>query len=260
MTQRAFLTAFVCLALAVTPSLALAGKHKVHPSGGGAPTVSLQDILNSLVVSGPALDANTPADLNSWNPSTGPMTAQIVVNQTSKSEKVNFGLFDSGNPKTMGFLLSDTGGTPFRSTDVASVVFNEDNSISIHGGTHGPVKGSKNGFDGPFGFFVKDQMPHSSPVFLFTESFLNPGDATAVKVFQGNDQTMLKLPHNRPGLFLDSQFLIAFETGSDHGFEDIVFLVSGILPGPHIVPEPETLALLAISTLGVVFARRGRKV
>jgi len=69
---------------------------------------------------------------------------------------------------------------------------------------------------------------------------------------------MLKLPGKRQGVFLNSQFLVAFETGSDHGFEDIVFLVSGILPGTGTVPEPTTLALLAISTLGVAFARRGR--
>jgi len=257
MKQRAFLTAFVCLALAAAPELALA-KTKVKPTGGGATPVPLQQVLNSLVVSGPLLDANSPANLDSWNASAGPLTAQIVVNQTTKSEKVKFGLFDSSDPNTRGFMLSDTGGTPFRNTDVASVSFNDNGTILIHGGTKGPIKGSKNGFDGPFGFFIQDQVPHSSPVFLFTESFLNPGGVTAVKVFQGNDKTILKLPDKRQGVFLDSQFLVAFETGTNHGFEDIVFLVSGILPGPHIVPEPETLALLAISTLGVVFARRGR--
>ena len=257
MKQRAFLTAFVCLALAAAPELALA-KTKVKPTGGGATPVPLQQVLNSLVVSGPLLDANSPANLDSWNASAGPLTAQIVVNQTMKSEKVKFGLFDSSDPNTRGFMLSDTGGTPFRNTDVASVSFNDNGTILIHGGTKGPIKGSKNGFDGPFGFFIQDQVPHSSPVFLFTEPFLNPGGVTAVKVFQGNDKTILKLPDKRQGVFLDSQFLVAFETGTNHGFEDIVFLVSGILPGPHIVPEPETLALLAISTLGVVFARRGR--
>jgi hypothetical protein len=258
MKQRAFLTALVCLALVAGPELAFAkGKHTtVHPTGGtpGTP-VSLQDILNSLVVSGPALDANTPENIDNWNNSAGPMTAQIVVDQTLKSEKVKFGLFDSGDPNTMAFLLSDSGHNSFRSTDVATVTFNDDGSIGVHGGIH---KGSKNGFDGPFGFFIKDSVSHTSPVFLFTQANLNPGGATAVKVFQGNDSTMLKLPGKRQGVFLNSQFLVAFETGSDHGFEDIVFLVSGILPGTGTVPEPTTLALLAISTLGVAFARRGR--
>jgi PEP-CTERM motif-containing protein len=233
------------------PGLAHAKKARPQPSGGSSPE-TLQTILDNLVVSGPAIDADNSEGIETWTNSAGPATAQIVLDQTAKNEKVRFGLFDQGDPNNTGTLLTNGFVPSLHAVDVASVTFNDDGSIAIRG-----KQKKGNGFDGPFGFFITDKISHGSPVFLFTEASLNSGGA-AVKVFQGNNSTVLKLPGQRPGVFLSSQYLLAFETGSDHGFNDILFLVSGIVPNGSVVPEPATLALLAMSTLGVVFARRGR--
>ena len=79
-------------------------------------------------------------------------------------------------------------------------------------------------------------------------------------VFEGDGETVLKLPGLAPGLFLPGQFLIAWETGlgdaNDGKFNDFLVLVSNIVPGT--VPEPSFALLLGISSLALVCVRRAR--
>jgi hypothetical protein len=245
MTQRAFISAFVCLA-AVAQVAAAAGMSARTPvSVQGSSTPTLQQILDGLVVSGPAIDANAPANIQLWDNTSGPMTAQIVADFTGKSQSVKFGIYDPQHPGDGALLLSDK----MKPSDIASVVFNDDQSITIQGG----VKGKKaKGFDGPFGFFAKVPTKGKTDLpFLFTQSDLNGGQVFA-KVFQGNGLTMLQFPGLAPGLFLTSQFLIAFETNKDGLFNDLIVSVSGLA-----VPEPALGLLLGLS-LAALFARRTR--
>ncbi|MFI5315921.1 MAG: PEP-CTERM sorting domain-containing protein [Myxococcota bacterium] len=242
MTQRTFRAALVFLVLLAGPAAASSiGKSSPHSAPKPAPT--LQQILDGLVVSGPAIDANASQNIELWQNTSSPLTARVAANFTGK-EKVSFGIYDPDQATKPAYLLRDA------LRDVATVTFSDDDTIVIRSG----LQKKASGFDGPFGFVLKDTpAKHQNPAFIFTQADLNGG--VRVKVFQGNDSTMLKLPGQRPGLFLDSQFLIAFETGStDKGFNDYVVLVSGIVPG---VPEPATLGLIAIS-LAVLVGRRGR--
>lgn len=252
MIKCAAFSAFVCLAL-------LAGDAGAHPTGtttvpaptGPAPT--LQQILDGLVVSGPAIDANAPQNIELWQNASGPMTANFVLDFTPREDGIWFGMYDADHPGNPAFLLSDI----ITPADAATVTFNDDGSISVTGG----LKPKSFGFDGPFGFFAKNFAPDDSrgSVFLFTEAALNGGTVRA-KVFQGNGTTMLKFPGLAPGLFVQSQFLIAFETGlgdeNDGGFNDFIVSVSSIVP----IPEPALGWLLGISSLAVLRGRRLRSV
>lgn len=243
MTHRRFLVAALCLAFLAGPAAASSiGRLSPHGSTGSPKT--LQQILDGLVVSGPAIDANAPADIELWLNSSGPMTARVVADATPKN-RVTFGIYDPDQPNKPAFLLADF------VRDAATVSFNDDSSISIRSG----LQRKASGFDGPFGFFLKSTAKRQSPVFLFTEADLN-GGTVQVKVFQGDNRTILKVPGQRPGLFLDSQFLIAFETGTDGGFNDFLVLVSGVVPA---VPEPATFGLVGLS-LAALLARRARSV
>lgn len=251
MIQRALLPALVCLLVVAPTALA-------HPTSQPKPTPSepvpaptLQQILDGLVVSGPAIDAGAPQNIQLWQNAAGPMTATFVVDYTPRADGIWFGMYDADDPGNPAFLLSDI----ITPSDVATVSFNDDGSIAVTGG----LKPKSFGFDGPFGFFAKNFAPDDSraSVFLFTEADLN-GDGVRAKVFQGNGMTTLKIPGLAPGLFLESQYLIAFETGlgenNDHGFNDFVVLVSNLAA----VPEPGLAWLLGASTLAVLFGRRFR--
>jgi hypothetical protein len=259
MTKRCIFSAVVCLGVLLAQS---AHAHSLRPHWNFAkhshkngkccapdtpssqPT--LQQILDG-VVSGPAIDANSPSGIELWDNSSGPMTAQIVADYTGKKDRVFFGMYSADDPTNRAFLLADF----LRPTDIATVSFLEDGLITIRGGlTH---RKKEAGFDGPFGFFVKVAPKHEERVFLFTEADLNGGNVQA-KVFQGDGQTVLDLPCLSPGLFLPSQFLIAFETDGDNRFDDLLVLVSGVVA--H-VPEPGVAWLLGVS-LAALLARRVR--
>jgi hypothetical protein len=245
MAQRAFISALVCLAvIAQTAAGAAIPKRKAVTPQGTTGTPTLQQILDGLVVSGPAIDSNAPSNVQLWTNTSGPATAQVVESFTGK-QSVKFGIYDPDSPGDGSFLLDNK----TKTNDITSLAFNDDNSISIKGG-----KSKKaNGFDGPFGFFAKIPGDTKHDItFLFTQPELN-GGLVGAKVFQGNGLTMLKFPGMAPGLFLTSQFLIAFETlGKDGQFNDFIVSVSGLS-----VPEP-ALALLFGMSLAALCARRVR--
>lgn len=244
--HRTLSSALVCLALVAQTAAA----HPMKPKPCPPPTPSvpsLQQILDGLVVSGPAIDAGAPANIELWENASGPMTANVVLDFTGRSDALWFGMYDADHPGNPAFLLADS----MKPKDVATVSFNDDGSILIRGGLKPKSKAS--GFDGPFGFLVKIAGADcDSPVYLFTQPELNGGTVLA-KVFQGSGTTTLKFPGLAPGLFLVNQFLIAFETSGDGAFNDFIVSVSGIVSAP----EPALGSLLGLS-LAALWARRTR--
>lgn len=212
----------------------------------GAAAQTLQDILNGLVVSGPAIDANAPAPIEAWNRGAGPLNAQLVGDFTPTSD-INFGIYDTDS-LAQALLLSDD----FLPDEVVLGIFRDDGSINVRGGlATSPVFG----FEGPFGFFVTNESET-----FYTEVARN-SDGPRAKVFQGNGTTVLKLAGLSPGAFLPSQFLIAWETGigdaNDGEYNDFLVLVSSILPIVP-VPEPAFALVLGVSALALVCGRRAR--
>jgi len=211
---------------------------------------SLQEILDDLVVSGPPIDANAPSGFEIFEPSSSPMTSQMVFTIPREGLNMAFGIYDADDPGSKVWLFS----TPFTIGASMTVSFLADGQISVSNGYHSRTFG---GIDGPFGFFVKTWEDHQEAVFVFTDADLNGGE-TRAKVFQGNDQTRLELPGLRPGLFLESQFLIAWELGlgseNDGAFDDLLASVSAITP----LPEPGALALVGIAVVALARMRRAR--
>jgi len=258
MIQRAAVSVVLGLVLFAQVASAHSTLKCDGPSTPTGPAPSLQQILDGLVVAGPAIDANAPIDVELWQNSAGPMTVQLVADYTGKWQGVIPGMYDPDTLKKAFFHIP----TP---SDVATVMFNDNGSITVHGGWK-PNKVF--GFEGPFGFFVKTfdskhhgkhHGKHGDSNIFFTQPALN-GDEARAKVFQGDGVTVLKLPGLAPGVFLPSQFLIAWETGlgdaNDGQFNDFLFLVSNVVA--VTAPEPAFAFLLGISALAVVCGRRAR--
>lgn len=260
MIQRAAISMVLGLAFFAQVAAAHSTLKCDGPTTPTGPAPSLQQILDGLVVSGPPIDANAPINVELWQNSAGPMTVQLVADYTGKWQAIIPGMYDPDNMHKAFFDIP----TP---SDVATVMFNDNGSITIHGGFK-PNKAF--GFEGPFGFFVKTfdskhgkhgkhHKKHGDSTFFYTQAALN--DGPRAKVFQGDGTTILKLPGLAPGLFLPSQFLIAWETGlgdaNDGQFNDFLILVSNVVP-VATAPEPAFAFLLGISALAVVCGRRAR--
>src|SRR5882672_9916627 len=157
---RRLLPALICFTLLAHGAAAhLISKPPCATPNPSSPT--LQQILDGLVVSGPAIDAGAAQSIALWDNASGPMSANVVVNYTG-SDAIRFGMYPDGDSGNHAFLLSGN----MSPADVVSVSFGDDGSITISGGQHKP---GASGFDGPFGFFVKIPSVHGeSPVYLFT--------------------------------------------------------------------------------------------
>src|SRR5262245_11697632 len=200
MIKRLIPSWFVCLLLLAQPAAAHSFHQQHGPQKHGqvfhghkgpkpcAPSAgddALQGHLDDLVVSGPPIDAGAPSGIDLWDNTSGPMTAQVVVDNTGHGTALWFGMYPENDPANRAFILSDS----MSPEDIATVTFLDTGSIVIRGGIKPKVKAE--GFDGPFGFFAKVASAKSdSPVYLFTQADLNGGQIRA-KVFQGNDQTVL---------------------------------------------------------------------
>lgn len=249
MIKRAAIAAVLGLVLFAQVAAAHSTVRCDGPNTPTGPAPSLQTILDGLVVSGPGIDANAPLNIELWQNSAGPMTVQVAVDYSPKSNPVFAGMYDPDSMSTAFFDLS-------KPSDVATVTFNDNGSITIRDGFK-PDKAS--GFEGPFGFVVKASLRKCDSVLFYTQAALNE-DGPRAKVFQGDGTTVLKLPGLAAGVFLPSQFLIAWETGlgdaNDGQFNDFLMLVSNIVP--VTAPEPSFALLLGISALAVVCGRRAR--
>jgi hypothetical protein len=256
-TRTCVLTA-LCVALLASPAFAMS-KNDCGPKPEPAEP-SLQDILDDLVVSGPPIDASSPSPFELFVAGSTGITAQIIL----AADDLYFGIYDGDDPSNRAKLLKS--GSP--SSFIASVSFSDDGRITFpklsgsgkghgwhkHGKSwkHGGGKlDSRSGFDGPFGFFAKVQDGHDS-VYIFTEDALNGGDER-VLAFQGNGETVIKLPGMRAGVFRPDQFILAFDADGDGVFGDMIVAISGLdVP----VPEPAAALLIGVSLLALVRLRR----
>lgn len=244
MTHRTItLTALTifCVGLLAGPAFAMSMN-----GDGGEPTTpptseqNLQDILDDLVVSGPPIDGGTPSPFELFVAGSTGITAQVIT----ATDDLLFGIYDGDDPTNRGTLLMSGFPTSF----VSAVSFSEDGTITL--GSN-PDAQTRSGFDGPFGFYVK-QQDEGGFVFIFTEAALNGGTARAL-AFQGNGETVIQIPGLAAGVFRPDQFILAFDADGDGVFGDMVVAIAGI---DVALPEPASALLIGLSLLALVRLRR----
>ncbi len=112
-----------------------------------------------------------------------------------------------------------------------------------------------------FGYYIQTGQGN----IFYTQNSLNQGEKQQAVVYQGNNQTELKLPGRQKGTFTDNEYIIAFEdlalgdiagVSSDWDYNDLVVMVESVKPTS--VPEPATL--LGITAIGGILGLTRRRI
>lgn len=232
---------------------AFAGNARpVDPLGPSDDGVELQDIFDDLKVGGVGVDAiddQISAALFK-NTAVGGSVSSFIAEIAGFAGSNKIGLYNKNLEKALLYDgVNDDG-------DAAFVTFlgNGDLSIFTKGfapkNTPSLVDKLYEGFGNCFGFYI--ETPEGNT--FYSEDWRNPNGDAQVLIYQGENDTTLKLPNRAPGLFTDNEFIIAFEdkvyANSDGDFNDAVISFESIMAKD--VPEPGTVVgLLAIGSFGV---------
>jgi hypothetical protein len=236
MTIRSFVLTLLGVGLVSSPAFALS----LNCDGGESPTPvegNLQDILDDLVVSGPPIDAGSPSPFELFVAGSTGITAQVIT----AVDHLYFGIYPGGDVDNRVVLLHSDDPTSF----VRAVSFTDQGTIVLGNEV-------RSGFDGPFGFFVKNSATDPL-VFVYTEDLLNGGAQRAL-AFQGNGETVIQIPGLQAGTFRPDQFILAFDVDGDGQFADMIVAIAGIETGA--APEPAAALLMGLSLLALVRLRR----
>jgi hypothetical protein len=208
----------------------------VNPLGDNGGEDNLQEVFDSIYVSGAGIDAindQSPFALFT-NQASGGAVATFVIELTAGAAGQTFGIYDAGDPTNKAEIFDggDTAGSQalvsFLATGEVRV-----NGVSVATGFGTPYQ---------FGFYLG-----SGGVFRYTEDSLNPSGGAYALTYNGQNDTTIQIPPFGPGLFSSDEWIIAFEDGTDADYQDMVVLVESISP----VPAPGAL-LLGVMGMGLV--------
>lgn len=231
------------LFLSIAASLGLVMQsHAVVISGGG-----LQAALDNITVGGSSgINVQTDQVINDdiWAISAASgSVSTLMVEMTGFAYTNSFGIYDISNPANFVELL-DGPSDPGAQTLVNIM---DDGQVRVNFVDTGTFFASN-----MFGFYI--DVPGMGSRW-YSETSLNADGTDHMAAFAGNDSDVLQLPGFAPGLWQSTEYILAFEdmlNGGDSDYDDFVAIVASIVP----VPEPGSLALLALALAGIGFSRR----
>jgi hypothetical protein len=228
----------------------------INTTGGDGPNSSLQDELNGITTSGPNINVYTDQASPSsyWNiGASGGSVNKIMLELAGHANSNTFGIFDptdtsnylqlfAGSASTgWSTLLTQVGNTFIATYFDGGGVYQGQDSITLSGNTFGYYLGASS----------------NSPTY-YSDPSMNapdgtyPGGTRRMAAYDGNGTTYLN-----GAQFLPSEYLLAWEDGSDFDYQDFVVLVESV----HPVPEPAVLGMFGLGLLlvgGFVASRRRR--
>lgn len=231
---------------------------------------SLQNLLNNITVSGPII--NTEKDQKNYqtftNTATGTSVGTFMFEVARMANSNKFGIYNRANPNQR-IQLFDGANSPGAGTTISflesgiNVISQQFNAQT--GTPQNSPPPTMNYYEGQnwneFGYYIQTGQGN----IFYTQNSLNQGEKQQAVVYQGNNQTELKLPGRQKGTFTDNEYIIAFEdlalgdiagVSSDWDYNDLVVMVESVKPTS--VPEPATL--LGITAIGGILGLTRRRI
>lgn len=226
----AFVAAFTATAAVAAP---------VIPNDSGETT--LQEILDGITTAGVGIDAvNDQIDQDYFAiTGSGGSVSTFIIEIAGNSAINAAGIYDKNDPSKMVEIFG--GAASAGSQVIVSILL--DGSVIVNFADTG-VDFANNAF----GFF----LDNGSSIF-YSDEALNGGTDRSV-IIEGDDDTTVQVGGFAPGLFTSSEYIIAFEDGTDFDYNDLVFITESISP----VSEPGLLGLFGLGLIGLGFAARRR--
>lgn len=219
--------------------------HAAMISGG-----SLQTVLDNITVGGTSgINVQTDQVINdeTWAISAASgSVSTLIIEQTGFANTNSFGIYDVSNPANYVELMDGPSG-PGTQTLVNIMA---DGQVRVNSANTGSFFANN-----MFGFYL-DNVPNQGARW-HSETGLNVDGVDHMVALAGNDSDVLQLPGFAPGLWQSTEYILAFEdqlNGGDSDYDDFVVMVASIVP----VPEPGSLALLALALAGIGASRRRR--
>jgi len=214
---------------------------------------SLQNLLDSITVAGPGIDAVKDQSSAQWWTTTSASGSiqNILFEAAGFQDKNNFGIYKKGSPdkKVQIFGGLAAPGNDSDGPTQSWLTFLNNGKVKLNGTVVATDFGDE------FGFYL--ETPEDN--IFYTEDALNENGYEQSVVYQGNEKTYLQVPGGADGKFVDSDWIIAFEdlvlNKSDSDYNDFVIVASDL----ESTPEPATMAGLGLVGAAMLGLRRNNK-